>query len=292
MFRSEANYIKPTVAVMKFENRSPFNGSGWDLGDGMKELLIDRLLETGRFRVVERHDMDQVLRELNFQQTSATRSQGRSKPGRLKNVTYLVRGVVNDFGIVSGGRGGASIPNWSIFGRGRRAQMSMLIQVIDVESGEVLASENVTGSVRATDASVKADFDKVAFGSTGFYRTPLGKAARKTIDRAVSRISGAVASKPWRPKVASVGRDDTVIINGGSAHGVRAGQVFQIRRAGQPIIDPDTGDVIGREGGKTVGQVQIVKVRKLYSVAEIISGKPQEFAVGQLCTRVTSTARL
>ena len=39
-------YIKPSIAVMKFENRAPFP-LGWNLGDGMKDIL--RKLQPERF---------------------------------------------------------------------------------------------------------------------------------------------------------------------------------------------------------------------------------------------------
>jgi len=39
-----AAYIKPGVAVMKFENRAQFD-MHWDLGGGMRDILVDRLVE-------------------------------------------------------------------------------------------------------------------------------------------------------------------------------------------------------------------------------------------------------
>lgn len=283
------NYITPTVAVIKFENRAPLD-RGWDLGGGMKDVLVDRLLATERFRVVERHDLQAVLGELQFQNQGPTRKQGRAKPNRLKNVQYLVKGVVNDFGHVESGQGAAAFPGWDIFGGGRRAQISILLQVVDVESGEVLASENVTGSVRAHELTAKADYDKIAFGGSRFYRTPLGKATSQVIDKAVKRIAGVIARRPWRPKIAAVNTSQTVVINGGSKQGIRAGSVYQVFAAGQPIVDPDTGDVIGHEGGRHVGDVQVRKVRELYCVAEILTGKESEFKVGHLCRPMASTA--
>ena len=68
---SDPNCVKPTVAVLKFDNRAPFP-MGWKIGGGMSEVLVDRLLKTGRYHVVERADIAGVMREIQFQPVSYT----------------------------------------------------------------------------------------------------------------------------------------------------------------------------------------------------------------------------
>jgi len=60
-----AKFVKPSVAVIRFDNRAPFPLE-WDLGDGMKEMLTDALVTSDRYRVIERIEIDTVLRELRF----------------------------------------------------------------------------------------------------------------------------------------------------------------------------------------------------------------------------------
>jgi len=246
-------------------------------------VLVDRLVATGRYHVVERQDIDAIVRELDFQHGRSTRKEGRAAEGRLKNVKYLVKGVVTDFGHVATNRGAFGLGGFDIFGAKNRAVMSVTLQVVDVESGEILASETIEHSVRAGDMSVKTVYKGVGFGGSTFYRTPLGKATAKVIDRAVRRITKVITAQPWQPKLAGVHETGTVVINGGSRRGLRKGMVYQVRARGQPIVDPDTGDVIGSQGGRTVGQVRVSKVRELYCVAQIVSGKREEFQIGQVC---------
>ncbi len=283
-FGSRPDYIKPTIAVMRFDNRAPFDYN-WDIGGGLQDVLVDRLVATGRYHVVERQDIDSVMRELSFQQGEATRKEGRAPMGRLKNVKYLVKGVVTDFGHVTTNRGAFGLGGFDIFGGGNRAVMSVTLQVVDVESGEILASQTIEQSVRAGDMTVKAAYKDMGFGGSTFYRTPLGRATTKVIGKAVRGITKAIRAQPWQAKLASVHETGTVVINGGSKRGLRKGMVYEVRARGQSIVDPDTGDVIGNQGGKTVGQVRVSKVRELYSVAEIVSGKREEFQIGQICLR-------
>jgi len=278
------DYVKPAIAVMRFDNRAPFD-QNWDRGGGLKELLVDRLVATGRYHVVERQDIEAVVRELSFQHGQSTRKEGRAAKGRLKNVKYLIKGVVTDFGHVARNRGAFGLGGFDIFGGRHRAVMSVTLQVVDVESGEILASETIEHSVRAGDMSVKAVYKDVGFGGSSFYRTPLGRATSKVIDKAVRRITKVITAQPWQPKLAGVHERGTVVINGGSRRGLRKGMVYEVRARGQPIVDPDTGDVIGSQGAKIVGEVRVSKVRELYCVAQIVSGKREEFQIGQICRR-------
>lgn len=284
-----ADFIKPTIAVMKFENRAQFPLE-WDIGDGMRDILVDRLVSTGRYHVVERPELDSVLGELRLQHSGVTRQARRAALGRIKNVQYLIKGTVTDFGHVSINRGFLGLPNLSALSGSNRAVMGMTLYVVDVESGEIVSSESISESVRASDLTVKAAYKDVALGGSTFYRTPLGKVTTKVIAKAVGRITDAIAARPWLPKIALIRDDGTVIINGGRNRGLRIGEVYEIFEIGSPIIDPDTGDCLGNQPGKTIGHVRVCMVHPQYSQAEIVLGQVGRFKVGQRCRRIENLA--
>ena len=60
--RDAAWFVKPTIGVMKFDDRSTFPLK-WDIGTGMAEVLLDRLAATGRYRVIEQAELDSILKE-------------------------------------------------------------------------------------------------------------------------------------------------------------------------------------------------------------------------------------
>ena len=287
--RADPRMIKPTVAVMSFENRARFP-IGWDLSDGMRDVLVDRLVSTGRFTVIERPEIRSVMSELRLQNSGATRKQRRAALGRLKNVQYLVKGTITDFGHVSTSRGLFNGGGWSMFGGSTKAVMGMTMYVVEVESGEIICSESITESVRASDVAVKAEYNSVSFGGSTFYRKPLGRATAKVIGKAVERISNVVACRPWLPKIALVQPGGVIIINGGSQRGVAAGSSFDVYDVGDPIIDPDTGDTIGVQPGRVVGRIRISRVMSRYSQAVIVLGKAAGFRIGQHCRAVQLVA--
>ena len=270
---------------MKFENRAG-GQLGWNLGDGMRDILVDRLCATDRYYVVERPELDSVVREQQFQNSGATRNQDRAAVGRLKNVRYLIKGTITDFGHVSTSSGVFGLPTFEALGGSQRAVMGLTVYVVDVESGEIVASESIEESVRASDLSVKSQYKNVALGGSTFYRTPLGRATAKVIDRAVRQVTATIAARPWQPRIALVQETGTVVINGGRNRHVASGASYEVYQLGSPIIDPDTGDVIGHQPGAAIGLIHIHEVRPLLSVASIIHGSRTNFQVGQRCRLV------
>lgn len=280
-----SKFVKPTIAVMKFENRAPFP-LGWDLGSGMRDVLVDRLVATNRYHVIERPELGQVVNELKLQNSGLTREQNKAAGGRLKNCNYLIKGTITDFGHVSSVAGGLQWwEKMSLWGGSNRAVIGMTLYVVDVESGQIIASESIEESVLAGDMAVKAQYQNVGFGGTVFYRTPLGRATANVIDKAVGRVTDSIAARPWEPKVALV-QGYEVVINGGMDRSVRQGSRYEVYEIGSPIVDPDTGDVIGHQPGRSLGKLQVVDVRGRYSVASIQEGSVKDLQQGQRCRRI------
>lgn len=279
----KADYIKPTIAVMKFDNRAPFPYK-WDIGGGTKEVLTDRLVKTGRYQVIERPELESILREIHLQNSGLTRPQDRARLGQLKNVQYLIKGTITDFAHVGGANGGAKGNGWSVSGSNSMAIIAMTLYVVNVESGEIICSERIQETVNAGGVDFRGTYKDISFGGSIFYKTPLGKATARAIDRAVDSITDVVATRRWQPRIASVdGRK--VVINGGAARGVAVGDELEIMAAGKPIIDPDTGDVLARHPDQVAGRVRIIEVHDAYSLAEVQEGADLE--VGMICRRVT-----
>ena len=152
-----ASYVKPTIAVLKFENKAPFPYQ-WDLGGGTRDILTDRLVKTDQYHVIERPDLDGVMREINLENTGLTRPQDKAKVGQLKNVQYLIKGTITDFGQVGGVNGYAATKGMGVSAGSSTAVMGMTLYVIDVQSGEVIASQRISESVGAGAVDFKATY--------------------------------------------------------------------------------------------------------------------------------------
>lgn len=277
--------VRPTIAVLKFQN-SAGSPMGWNLGDGMADILVNRLVATGRYEVMERSELQAIQDEIRLQTGGETRQQNRAARGRIKNVQYLIKGTVTDFNPVSAGRGWAGTGGWNIFGGGNRAVMGMIFSVVEVESGQIICSQRVEGSVRSGDMSSEATYKGVGFGGAQFYQTPLGRATAEAIDNAVRKITDSIATTKWQPRLAYVGEDNTVILNGGKDRGVKKGDYYEVLAAGQPIVNPDNGDVISYRGGRVLGRIQVTLVEPLSAQAAVVLGRSEQFQVGQTCRQI------
>jgi curli biogenesis system outer membrane secretion channel CsgG len=278
-----ARFVRPTVAVEPFENRAPFPLK-WDLGDGMAEVLTASLTSSGRFDVVSRASLDSVMHELDLQRDPHFREEGRVAQGRLKNAHYLVKGTVVDFSHVAGG--GLHFMRGLVHGsvKGYVALVSITLEVIDVETRAVL-SNTFEGQAWASEASVEAVYHDIAFGGEAFYRTPLGHATRDAIWQALHWMVDQVASAEWHPLIARI-ESGTIYLNGGHDRGMRVGELLDVREAGEPIIDPASGDILGQVGEHTVGRLRVASVADRFSIAEVVSG--EGFRIGQSCTRLVT----
>jgi curli biogenesis system outer membrane secretion channel CsgG len=264
--------LKPVVAVMDFENRSGFKGN-WRLGSGMAELLTTELLETDRFILLERKHLDDVVSELLRQGRDLFREEGQVPKGRLRNAQYLIRGTVTDFtvtGDASGWFGSSKGGGNSHFSRSR---VALNLRVSDIETGEIIASVITSDSAASFHFGGGVNYKSIAFGGGAFFRTPLGKATRSAIRRAIKEIEEEIPRSRWMPRVAEVGPDD-VVINGGLNVNLEPGLVFLCRGAGRIITDPTTGDAIETVPGPITGRIEIREVLQRSAHAIVLEGEP------------------
>jgi curli biogenesis system outer membrane secretion channel CsgG len=276
-------YARPTVAVASFENRAPFP-LRWELGHGMAAQLTASLADSPRMDVVDRAALNAVLDELDLQQDPRFRDEGRAEPGRLKNARYLIRGTVVDFTHVAGG--GMHFMRGLLRGRfkGYVALVTIVVEVIDVQSREV-DSNTFEGTAWAREIELETVYDDVGFGGRAFRKTPLGKATREAIDEAVVWLEERIASELWTPLVARVDGSQ-IYLNGGADRDLMVGEVLALVSSGEPIVDPATGDVLGRTPTEVVGRLKITAVHDQYAIAELIRGDPP--TVGQRCRRIAA----
>jgi hypothetical protein len=84
----------PAIAVMEL------SAPGLSSSDatGLSNRLVFELMQTGRFTVLERSKMDDILKEQGFQKTGCTNTDCAVEMGQLLNVKYMVLGNVDIVG--------------------------------------------------------------------------------------------------------------------------------------------------------------------------------------------------
>jgi TolB-like protein len=121
--------LRPGVAVFPFTSGGAFGGRPEDLAPmevGVQQMLLTELAQNSSLRIVERSALRQVLEEQNLAPAGRVDAATAARVGRLIGARYMVFGTLMD-----------------LYGDFR-----MDARVVDVETGEVLRTEQVHGKRR------------------------------------------------------------------------------------------------------------------------------------------------
>jgi curli biogenesis system outer membrane secretion channel CsgG len=189
--QSAAQANRPQVAVMNFEYGSIDNWWGqYDIGKGMADQVVDALVNDGTFRVIERKQLDTVLAEQDFSQSNRADPSAATlaKIGKIKGVKYIVSGSITKFATESRG-GGVRVKGIGLGGKKAKSEVNLTARVIDVTSGEIIAS------VKGHGESSKGggfDFSKGGFGvgtnSEEWRNSGLGDAQERACNDFVAQL--------------------------------------------------------------------------------------------------------
>src|SRR5437899_42895 len=95
---------KQLVAVLDFDYgtvRSYVTAiwcSDQDVGKGVADLLVQKLVQDGRYRVIERKQLDKILAEQNFSNSDRADPTTAAKIGRVLGVDAIIVGSITKFG--------------------------------------------------------------------------------------------------------------------------------------------------------------------------------------------------
>jgi curli biogenesis system outer membrane secretion channel CsgG len=232
----------------------------------MTGKLAEALLKTGRFDVMEREEMENLLNERELMEENT----GQSLRGRIIPAQALIRVRVNDFELNERGGGGSiGVGPVRVGGGGSEARVGLGLRVIDTTTGRVLAAKSAEGVAKEGGAAIGLNIGSFQGGFEAFQRTPLGKATTTAINKAVEEIVQTLSQMPWQARVADFDASSKeVTINAGSNQGVRVGDVFVVERVVRVITDPDTGEVLGSRTERA-GTITIIDVQPRFAVGKL-----------------------
>jgi curli biogenesis system outer membrane secretion channel CsgG len=253
VFGQDLSALKKRVAVVAFEDRA---GYGHNIGKGVSDMLITALVETDRYLVIERSELDEVLKEQGLGQSGAVTPQSAAQVGKLLGIEVMITGSVTEFGEkkseVGGGLG--SLSGFNIGVSTKTARVAVDIRMVNVNTGEIIAAKSAVGEDATTGLDNVGIADIDFHNSDTWDNTQLGIASREAINQCVEYISEGMDDVMWQGKIIKAS-GSTIFMKPGSKGGVEAGMVFSVYRPGEELIDPDTGLSLGSEETK-IGTIQ------------------------------------
>ena len=264
---------KKRVAVVDFENKAGYGHQKWgDLGGGMTEKLIEALIDTGKFVVLERQALADVLAEQNLGNVANVEP---AVIGRLTSAQALIRGVITN--VEGADDEGGSWKIGKIRVRGKRQEISVKVnlRIVDTITAQVIESKTVEGIAQFRGFGIQKGWGNDIKVNRNL---PIGKAMDDAVAQAVAKIVAGMENIPWQGSVSRVsGRQ--IIVNAGYQENVVSGMEMRVFERGAEIIDKDTNETLGRLD-EEIGVIRIERVEPRFSIAEIVQG--QGFAAGNI----------
>jgi curli biogenesis system outer membrane secretion channel CsgG len=291
---------KKRVAVVNFDYATVQSGvaaifgTNVDVGKGIADMLVERLVQGGAYSVIERKALDKIIKEQNFSNSDRADPSSAAKIGRLLGVDAIIMGSITQFGRddkntnVGGGAFGGISRRYGIGGVGKReskAVVGITARLVNTDTGEILAAATGRGeSKRSGTKLIGAGGDWSGGGggafdmtSKNFADTILGEA----VGQAVNDLSGQLQQDASRLPTRTIHIDGvvadssggTLILNVGSRAGVQVGDRLFVRRPVREVKDPETGKIL-RRVETNLGEVVINQVDEASSVGTYSGASP------------------
>ena len=265
--------LKHAIGCKDFENQAGWSGS-WDLGNNMSIMLESALFDSGRFVIVEREKLTDVVAEQDLAASGRAAKSKVAQTGKIRSARYIGTGAITGVeDSQSGGGGGLSFKGIRIGGGKSEAQINLIVKLIDTTTGEIVAKESIKGKAGNTSLNVGLDVSGVSTDLGGFKKTPIGEAAQDCINQAAAFIAKKMEEFPFDGAVIKVTDKGQVLINRGSEFGVDVGQELVMTTEGEEIMDPDSGEILGKEDGEVIGKVKVVKTAEKMSYCDVTEGE-------------------
>jgi len=196
---------KPTITVYGFDvkaSSSWLHSAEWDIGSGMGEMLIDALVATGKFNVVERLNIGDITFEQDLMTQGRTAKGTGAQTGKLKGAQYIVRGAITEFDYSeSGGDLGVRIKGFNLGLAQSNAHIGGILRIFDAATGEIYASQRFSRSIPATGIDFGYNKGKYGINLGSFKKTPLGEATHYAIqditEYIVNKIPAEAPGSKW-----------------------------------------------------------------------------------------------
>jgi curli biogenesis system outer membrane secretion channel CsgG len=279
-----ATAVKHRVAVMNFDygtvrtTVAQIFGTDQDVGKGISDLLVQKLVQDGKYSVIERNALDKILNEQNFANSDRADATTAAKIGKVLGVDAIIIGSITQFGRddkhTNVGGGGYGLGKFGLGGVGKseaKAVVAVSARMVNTTTGEILAA--VTGMGQSTRSSTSllgagggwsgGGGGHLDMGSSNFANTILGEAVRKAVDDTGAQLDNSVDKVPTiKLEVSGVVADvsgNTLILNVGKTAGIKVGDKLTVSRPVRVVKDPTTGKVIKSIVDK-VGEATVTEV--------------------------------
>ncbi len=257
-------------------------GTEQNIGIGINAMLTKRVQQDGRFTIVERRKVNEIMNEQDFAASNRVKRGSGARIGQIKGADLTLMGDIVVFGrddrrksgvvgVIVPGAGGAA----GGYQSDNKAVVVLNYRIVDVETSEVVASGEARGESKRTSKGFGAVLVAGLVGmggafdmtSSNFAETIIGEATMDAVDKLAVQIRSVNLSGGATDRAADIDarvadvNGASLTINAGSGAGLQVGQTFTVFHKGREIKDPATGEVLDVQT-TPIGQLTLTVVRE------------------------------
>ncbi len=243
---AEPSYHGPshTIALIKFNNKTPSKvlGIGESATDILRTLLKVAGLEPIDVTEDGLREQDELIR---LQQSGTVKTGKKNATDGFDAVDYRIQGAVTSYSEVEEGS--------DMLFYQKKTQVARVVvdySLVDIASGKSLLAESGTGEIR------KESGGALGFGSKSTVDTGLREGAlRNALSKALNKMIDKLNGIPFQSRILLV-ENQTVVIKAGEKSKLPIGTRLGVFRAGQELIDPESGISLGKRE-KMIGELSV-----------------------------------
>ena len=185
--------LKATVTIGDFQVKAA--GAGQYIGDGLREMFLTALHNSGYFIVVERMDIKGLAAEQALSRSNMAKANQRIPKGQMDVADLYVYGAVTEFDPQAKGTAfgtGLGQSPFTLRQSYKEAHMAVDFRVVDVRTGRILATKRIPGLAISKKGSIGGSLQMgsiklpTSFGM--FKNTPMELSIRDCIQKGTMYI--------------------------------------------------------------------------------------------------------
>ena len=247
--------------------------------NGIEAIVTDTMNRSGRFRLVERAALGEVLGEQDLATSGRIAQPSAAATGQVLGAELLMQVVITDYeSNTSGSSGGVGglfrkVPLIGGVGvKSAQGRVGLNFRLIDATTSEVLYTKQVESLIKESGLTLAGagwTGDAILGGFVSNYaKTPIGQAVIAGINKGVFDVVKEIGALPAEGSVVKA-EGKRVWLNIGDA-GVDMGDRLSVMAKGEELIDPDTGISLG-SSDTSLGDVEVIQVSEKFSIAQWVS---------------------
>ncbi len=276
---STASFTVKDSSGVAYEAEWSHSGAGMVPVNGIEAIVTDTMNRTGRFRLVERAALGDVMGEQDLASSGRVAQPSGAATGQILGAEILVQVVVTDYEEKTSGTdkgvGGLFRKVPVIGGVGMSSdegRVGLNIRLIDATTSEVLFTKQIESVIKQSEITFGGIGYTGDIGLGGFMssysKTPIGQAVIAGVNKCVYELVKEIGARPAEGSVVKA-EDNRVWVNIGE-DGLEVGDRLTVMRKGEELIDPETGISLG-SSDTSLGEIEVIQVAEKYSIAQSVS---------------------